>query len=176
VSFILFQLHLLTDVCAVPGKRYALTLQLMLKRSKSRKAHSSSSRSPKVLRDPQRSMIIDHPPNSHPASVPIPPYTRVAEPFSPVYEYPAQELHLQGPHTHAMHMAVNPMAQHYPPQLPHPNFTEAEQILRGLEQTDVAQLPVWISDQSLGGQSFSQHGMDAFIIPTEYLPPATQIW
>jgi hypothetical protein len=33
-------------------------------------------------------------------------------------------------------------------------------------------------DHSLGGNSFSQHGMDAFIMPTEYLPQAAapQIW
>jgi hypothetical protein len=71
-------------------------------------------------------------------------------------------------------MTINPMPQHYP-HLPHPNFPETEQIWRGLEQSP-GELPVWISDQSLGGQSFSQHGMDAFIIPTEFIPTAPQIW
>ncbi len=62
------------------------------------------------------------------------------------------------------------------PMYAHPSFAEAEQIWRGLEQA-TGDLPTWISDQSLGGQSFSQHGMDAFIIPPDYLPVAPQqIW
>jgi len=75
---------------------------------------------------------------------------------------------------HNAHVVVNPMPQPYP-HLPHPNFPEADQIWRGLEQSP-GELPVWISDQSLGGQSFSQHGMDAFIIPPEFIPTAPQIW
>ena len=78
--------------------------------------------------------------------------------------------------SHLIHPTVNPATQQYMAQLPHGiGFTEAE-ILRGLETTEANQLPVWISDQSLGGQSFPQHGMDAFLIPTEYLPTSTQIW
>jgi hypothetical protein len=54
--------------------------------------------------------------------------------------------------------------------------TDADQIWQGFEMTAQEQLPVWISDQSLGGQSFSQHGMDAFLLPNDYLPAAPQIW
>ncbi|KDR85368.1 hypothetical protein GALMADRAFT_234194 [Galerina marginata CBS 339.88] len=149
----------------IPGKRYALTLQLMLKRSKKRKG-TSSSRSPKISRDSQRSLVmaVDHPPHS--ASMPS--QHGNSEPFSPVYDMVYSQ-------ENPGHVPSNPLPQHYP-HLPHPNFAEAEQIWRGLEQTSAEQLPVWISDQSLGGQSFSQHGMDAFIIPTDYLPPTTQIW
>jgi hypothetical protein len=76
---------------------------------------------------------------------------------------------------HGNHL-IHPASQQYMAQLPHTiGFTEAE-ILRGLETTEANQLPVWISDQSLGGQSFPQHGMDAFLLPTEYLPTSTQIW
>jgi hypothetical protein len=53
---------------------------------------------------------------------------------------------------------------------------EVDNIWRGFEMTSNEQLPVWLSDQSLGGHSFQQNGMDAFLLPTDYLPPATQIW
>jgi hypothetical protein len=53
---------------------------------------------------------------------------------------------------------------------------EVDNIWRGFEMTSNEQLPVWISDQSLGGNSFSQQGMDAFLLPADYLPPAPEIW
>lgn len=53
---------------------------------------------------------------------------------------------------------------------------EVDSIWRGFEMTSNEQLPVWISDQSLGGNTFSQQGMDAFLLPADYLPPAPQIW
>lgn len=161
---------------SVPGKRYALTLQLMLKRSKRRKANSSS-RSPKVSRDPQRSLMMAvDPPGSQSAPTTAPQH-RPPEPFSPTYDpnnYP-MEGQMDGPHGPHPHVSVNTMPQQFP-HLAHPSFAEAEQIWRGLEQA-TGDLPTWISDQSLGGQSFSQHGMDAFIIPPDYLPVAPQqIW
>jgi hypothetical protein len=60
-----------------------------------------------------------------------------------------------------------------------PNSTDAvnvDHIWRGFEMTSNEQLPVWLSDQTLGGSSFSQNGMDAFLLPNDYLPPAPQIW
>jgi hypothetical protein len=60
-----------------------------------------------------------------------------------------------------------------------PNTTDAvnvDHIWRGFEMTSNEQLPVWLSDQTLGGNSFSQNGMDAFLLPNDYLPPAPQIW
>jgi hypothetical protein len=53
---------------------------------------------------------------------------------------------------------------------------EVDSIWRGFEMTSNEQLPVWISDQSLGGNTFSQQGMDAFLLPADYLPPAPQMW
>jgi hypothetical protein len=158
-------------IALVPGKRYALTLQLMLKKSKKRKS-ASTSRSPKVARDPQRSlaMAVDHPHSSHPPSAATLQH-RTTDSFPAPYEMPYS---LPEGSLHNAHMAINPMPQHYP-HLPHPNFPETEQIWRGLEQSP-GEVPVWISDQSLGGQSFSQHGMDAFIIPPEFIPTAPQIW
>jgi hypothetical protein len=52
----------------------------------------------------------------------------------------------------------------------------ADYIWRGFEATSTEQLPVWLSDSSLGGNSFSQDGIDAFLLPNDYLPPAPQIW
>lgn len=63
--------------------------------------------------------------------------------------------------------------------LPNHQGTDAvnvDNIWRGFEMTSNEQLPVWLSDQSLGGNSFSQNGMDAFLLPNDYLPPAPQIW
>jgi hypothetical protein len=155
----------------IPGKRYALTLQLMLKKSKKRKSNSTS-RSPKVSREPQRSlsMAVDHAHSSHPPSATTSQH-RTTESFPAPYDMPYA---LPEGSLHNAHVVVNPMPQPYL-HLPHPNFPETEHILRGLEQSP-GELPVWISDQSLGGQSFSQHGMDAFIIPTEFIPTAPQIW
>ena len=162
----------LTNFGSVPGRRYALTLQLMLKRSKRRQADSSSV-SPKVSRNPHRSvpMDTDAPPNN------LPPQTttfqhRSSEPFSPYDTFPSQDYP-----GHSTISIVNPMPQHYP-HLPYPHLTEADHTWRGSEQTPSDQLPVWMTDHSLGGTLFSQHGMDAFIMPTEYVSMATapQIW
>ncbi|KAF9527784.1 hypothetical protein CPB83DRAFT_767806 [Crepidotus variabilis] len=168
----------------IPAKRYATTLTLMLKRSRKR-SHNSSSRSPTLPRDPSRSLMnIDHHSSTSQSANPAPPqYGRNSEQFPPPYapSYQSHPLSVTGLHhghhnIHTMHQAVNPLAQQYPPHIPQPNFAEADQILRAMDGTDTSHLPVWMSDQSLGGQSFTQQGMDAFMIPQDYLPPQTQIW
>lgn len=157
----------------VSGKRYALTLQLMLKRSRKRKP--GTSRSPNGSREPQRSlsMVIDHHPNNahQPAMMPPPQHPRSSEPFSPTYEMSfANNNHNQH---HLQPVAPQPVRQGHPaPE----GAADAESIWQGFELTSQEQLPVWISDQSLGGHTFSQHGMDAFLLPSDYLPPAPQIW
>ncbi|KAH7885934.1 hypothetical protein F5I97DRAFT_1927803 [Phlebopus sp. FC_14] len=168
-SFLLRLARLFPDVCdmqqirsqverlaalmsQIPGKRYALTLQLMLKRARKRKA-ASSSRSPKLPRDPQR-----------PIPMALDPQAMQMNPdaFSPPYEPP-----FSSPETvHQMHMGITPQQ----------SVADVDTIWRGFEMTSNEQLPVWISDQSLGGSSFSQQGMDAFLLPADYLPPAPQIW
>lgn len=87
-------------------------------------------------------------------------------PYSPVYD-PSM-----GPHPEAALIGTHPQ-QHVQHQL-HPS--DAESIWRGFEMTSNEQLPVWMSDQTLGGASFSQNGMNAFLLPADYLPPAPQIW
>ncbi|KAF9020303.1 hypothetical protein BDZ89DRAFT_1138725 [Hymenopellis radicata] len=142
----------------VPGKRYALTLQLMLKRFQTRRmstSSGSSSRSPTSGRmsHPQLSMIMDAPPATGPgATGGAGGYAYSAYPDGsappPAYQYSLQP-------------------------------GEADHIWRGLAIHAAAeheQTPVWISDQSLGGQMFTQHGMNAFLLPTDYLPPVPQIW
>ena len=70
------------------------------------------------------------------------------------------------------HMQIGGVPQQYAPGYA-PNI---ENIWRGFETTSNEQLPVWLSDQTLGGASFSANGIDAFLLPTDYLPAAPQIW
>ncbi|KAK7064366.1 fungal-trans domain-containing protein [Favolaschia claudopus] len=146
--------RLATLMAEIPGKRYALTLQVMLKRSRKRKS-ASTSRSPKTSRDPHRPMIMTVDP-SHSGGIQ---HHHSEPPFSPAYEsFPSAS------------------GTHAPSQQPHLHATDADNIWRGFEMTASEQLPVWISDQTLGGNSFSQNGMNAFLLPQDYLPPTPQIW
>jgi hypothetical protein len=129
----------------------------MLRRSK--RKSSSLPRSPKHPQGPHLPITIalnppGVPPNAHD------PHTGAVEPFSPTYDptFSGSE-----PAIHPNHMGV-PMAT-----------TEADYIWRGFEMTANDQLPVWISDESLGGHSFSQNGMDAFLLPHDYLPHPPRI-
>ncbi|KAF8140417.1 hypothetical protein EV363DRAFT_1393324 [Boletus edulis] len=136
----------------IPGKRYALTLQLMLKRGQKRRA-TSSTLSPTIPREPQRAtpMAVEQ---QH-----LGPMTH--ESFSPTYDP-----------SFANAEAIPQMGMG---MMPH-HVTDVDTIWRGFEMTSTEQLPVWISDQSLGGSTFSQQGINAFLLPTDYLPPAPQIW
>jgi hypothetical protein len=73
-----------------------------------------------------------------------------AIPYSPIYDQP----------THSMQQTAQ----------------DVEHIWKGFEMTSTEQLPVWLSDQTLGGQTIQQYGMDAFLLPSDYLPTAAQIW
>ena len=145
----------------------------MLKRSKIRKA--STSRSPQATHDSLRSLTIptDQASVHNLNNMAILPQQRSAEPFSPTYAYPGHDGQMQHVPTSGQMQANQVVAQTHHPR---PQLTDAEQIWRGFEMTSNEQLPVWISDQSLGGQSFPQHGYDAFLLPADYLPPAPQIW
>jgi len=164
--------HLSNLLVEIPGKRYALTLQLMLKRGKKRKA-ASTSRSPKMSRESH-----PHPPTHHrslsmvsePSPGMVMNQSMSTEQFSPTYEAPFSSPEMTMHSQHGPHMAIH---------VPHQNTTDVvnvDNIWRGFEMTSNEQLPVWLSDQSLGGSSFSQNGMDAFLLPNDYLPPAPQIW
>ncbi|KAF7799345.1 hypothetical protein EIP86_010577 [Pleurotus ostreatoroseus] len=147
----------------VPGKRYALTLQLMLKRFKKRKTNSLS-QSPQVPRPGHRGSMDQA---SHSGDVQMGqtvPHSH--QPMSPTYD-PNFTAHpeLMG-HGITAAMAQQQYAQN----------ASIDHIWRGFESTSTEQLPVWLSDQSLGGQTFSQYGIDAFLLPNDYLPPGPQIW
>ncbi|KAF8640547.1 hypothetical protein AX17_000209 [Amanita inopinata Kibby_2008] len=156
----------------IPGKRYALTLQVMLRRSKIRKA--SASRSPQSTHDTARpfTMVPEQSPNHTMNNMAVLPQQRNPETFSPTYNYPSHDGQMQHP-TAGGPISMNQVLVQ--PSQPH-HLQDAEQIWRDFEMTSNEQLPVWISDQSLGGQSFSQNGIDAFLLPPDYLPPAPQIW
>ena len=57
-----------------------------------------------------------------------------------------------------------------------PQYADADTIMRGFEMTSAEHLPMWMTDQSLGGNTFYQQGMDAFLLPADYFPPAPQIF
>ncbi|PFH54822.1 hypothetical protein AMATHDRAFT_72582 [Amanita thiersii Skay4041] len=161
---------------AIPGKRYALTLQLMLKRSKMRKA--SASKSPKSSHDIVRVHPMaqeQSPVASSMNNMMMVAQQRHPEPFTFAYNHSGHNNQIQHPPASGQ-LQMNQVMSQLPQQQSHLQPTDADQIWRGFEMTANEQLPVWISDQSLGGQSFSQNGIDAFLLPPDYLPPAPQIW
>lgn len=167
----------------VPARRYAYTLQLMLKKSKRRKAHSQSPvntmrpepniRSPATSGYPQPPHIQHQPPRTD-----YPP----GGPESPHYERPPQPnlppnlngpIPAPNPHVHPLDVVQPP---HNLPQAhahPHNSHSYHEDganldlIWRGFESATNDQLPMWITDQSLGGHSLSQLGLEAFMMPME---------
>ena len=138
----------------------------MLKRAKKR-----SSRSPKMPREPHSTQHRSLAMVTDPASGMTVNQQMNTEHFSPTYDpsFSSPETPMHGHHGH----------HHMGPHLQGPNTTDTvnvDNIWRGFEMTSNEQLPVWLSDQTLGGNSFSQNGMDAFLLPNDYLPPAPQIW
>lgn len=121
-------------------------------------------------------MAVDRPSNLSVAQV----INNSPTPASPTGSYEMAPQQHGGPpqYQHAQHaqMPIHPAHQQvlYAAQQGH--MPNADNIWRGFEQTSSEQLPVWLSDQSLGGNSFSQSGIDAFLLPNDYLPPAPQIW
>jgi hypothetical protein len=130
----------------------------MLKRFKRRKT-GSMSRSPQVARSNQS--VRD---NVHSQEIAMG-HHMSQHPVSPTYDN-----HFTA-HPEAMaHLAQGIQPQHYG------QFAaNIDTIWRGFESTSTEQLPVWLSDQTLGGASFSQNGIDAFLLPNDYLP-TPQIW
>ncbi|KAH9898196.1 hypothetical protein C8Q73DRAFT_639925 [Cubamyces lactineus] len=149
----------------VPGKRYALTLQLMLKRFRKRRQSVSMSRSPTTARDQRHRSVSDAGGYSSDA---VSQSATSQPPTSPTFEPPYQQGHPEGMAGHAQMGPPHAYPQGY--------ATNIETIWRGFETTSNEQLPVWLSDQSLGGASFGANGIDAFLLPTDYLPAAPQIW
>ena len=125
------------------------------------------SRSPKMARPihPGHRGSIDQ--NAHAIDVQMAhPNMSQHQPLTPTYDTTFTA------HPEAM---GHPIPGAVPPQ-PFGQYAALDQIWRGFESTAEQQLPVWLSDQTLGGQSFSQNGIDAFLLPNDYLPPGPQIW
>jgi len=147
--------RLVAVLSEIPARRYAYTLQLMLKKFKKRR--SGHSRSPTSSRIDQGSVSSQGSSSNRQMS-----QSAVGhgshEPLSPTYEraYTQQE---------ALQNAQ--MAMHMPSQF-NADAANLDQIWRGFEGTSNEQLPVWLSDQSLGGNSLSQLGLEAFMMPPEY--------
>ncbi|KAL5494991.1 hypothetical protein ACEPAI_453 [Sanghuangporus weigelae] len=149
----------LIDVLSeIPARRYANTLTLMLKKSKKRK----TSRSPTL---PRQTSNVAGP------SVPVdrPHSQGLTTPVSPTFD----RNYAQHGSMHSAHIPVN-----IQPQL-NADAANLDQIWRGFEGTANEQLPVWLSD-NLGGNSLSQLGLEAFMMPPEYdqrtVYPPPQIW
>ncbi|PCH33943.1 hypothetical protein WOLCODRAFT_130083 [Wolfiporia cocos MD-104 SS10] len=137
----------------VPGKRYALTLQLMLKRF--RKRSVSASRSPGAARNRSRSNASLTETVAQPMNQPVSPYDAA---FTPTAAEP----------TDYVNMGIHPQLAQY--------AQNVDQIWRGFDTTANEQLPVWLSDQTLGGSSLMSDGMNALLLPPDYLPAPPQIW
>lgn len=161
----------------------------MLKRFKKRKGRSAS-RSPNLTRD----ACEVHRSPSYPSDVPM------AQPTAQSQQQQQQHHHQSQPHRqhqqhqqHQQQMQQTPVSPTYDTSFAgHPeamghhvqmgdaqHFSHhaptIDHIWRGFETATNEQLPVWLSDQSLGGAQFSQNGIDAFLLPNDYLP-TTQIW
>ena len=148
---------------SVPARRYAYTLQLMLKKSKKRK--STHSRSPTASRFPAQSQGSSDRSQTGSSS-----HLGPHDPMSPTYE--RGYAHHDG--TQGSHMSMNVPAQF------NADAANLDQIWRGFEGSSNEQLPMWLTDQSLGGNSITQYGLEAFMMPAEYDQRAQfatpQIW
>lgn len=55
---------------------------------------------------------------------------------------------------------------------------EFESYLQGFELAPGQEVPVWLTESSLGDAALSQYGLEAFVMPQQYDPNSTetQIW
>ena len=138
----------------------------MLKRFKKRKANSMS-RSPKMARPehPGHRGSLDATPRSIDVQMAHSMAQHHQTPLTPTYET-AFTAHPESMAHGVPGAGAQPFGQ----------YAQLDQIWRGFESATAEQLPVWLSDQSLGGQSFHQNGIDAFLLPPDYLPSGAQIW
>lgn len=150
----------------------------MLKRSMKRKSTNPNNPSPKMAREQYYSRQGSMSSQGGPVP-PSPSYDgTMQQPGSGRLQHPhAHPQHQQHPHQHQqMHQQHPQHQQQYIPGAQQQYPPNADYIWQGFEATASEQLPVWLSDQSLGGNSFSQNGMDAFLLPADYFPPPPQIW
>ncbi|KAG8737967.1 hypothetical protein FRC10_007454 [Ceratobasidium sp. 414] len=150
--------HLLSNI---PAGRYARSLRLMLR----------SARRRRVL-PPRPAGPVDRAGNP-PVLFGTPPQGSYIDNNSP------QQFMSASPGTHgdssvSPHTAFNVMASNGaigPGQ-------EFDPYLQGFELAPGQEVPVWLSESSLGDAALSQFGLEAFVIPQQYDPNSTetQIW
>ena len=149
----------------VPARRYAYTLQLMLKKStKSRKRRTTHSRSPTQSRLGISSSVSQTSSGDRQTSQPALSNSTHHEVVSPTFERSYSHDTVPNPQ-----MPVNMAPSQF-----NADAANLDQIWRGFEGTSNEQLPMWLSDSSLGGNSITQLGLEAFMMPVEYEAPRTQ--
>lgn len=140
------------EALKVPARRYAYTLQLMLKKSKKRK--STHSRSPTASRFPPQSQASLSERTQAGSSSRLGQH----EPVSPTYERS---------YSHHDNTQGSQASMNVTPQF-NADAANLDQIWRGFEGSSNEQLPIWLTDQTLGGNSITQYGLEAFMMPAEY--------
>lgn len=149
---------LIVVLSEIPARRYAYTLQLMLKKSKSRRRRAAHSRSPTASRmaiSSGASQASSGDRQGSQSAVSVPSHHDSA---SPTFErsYSQHDIMQNAPVPMNVGQQFNADA------------ANLDQIWRGFEGTSNEQLPMWLSDASLGGNSIAQLGLEAFMMPQEY--------
>ncbi|CAE7145755.1 unnamed protein product [Rhizoctonia solani] len=148
--------HLLSNI---PAGRYARSLRLMLR----------SARRRRVL-PPRPAGPVDRAGNP-PAMLGTPPQgTSYSDNNSP------QQFISASPGTHP-DSSVSPAAFLMANGMMNPG-QDFDPYLQGFELAPGQEVPVWLSESSLGDAALSQFGLEAFVIPQQYDPNSTetQIW
>ncbi|CAE6484908.1 unnamed protein product [Rhizoctonia solani] len=146
--------HLLSNI--VPAGRYARSLRLMLR----------SARRRRVL-PPRPAGPVDRAGNP-PAMLGTPPQgTSYSDNNSP------QQFITASPGS-----SVSPAAFLMANGMMNSSGHDFDPYLQGFELAPGQEVPVWLSESSLGDAALSQYGLEAFVIPQQYDPNSTetQIW
>lgn len=149
------------QLLSVPARRYAYTLQLMLKKSKRRKGHS---------RSPTQTFRPD--PQANPqANLQRPDFSRQHGSGFDVVSQRGNTAPSSSANSVTSPIQAHPIHSHFtgPTSQMDQDGANLDLIWKGFEGATNDQLPMWITDQTLGGQSLSQLGLEAFMMPiTEF--------
>ncbi|CCO29962.1 hypothetical protein BN14_03986 [Rhizoctonia solani AG-1 IB] len=148
--------HLLSNI---PAGRYARSLRLMLRSARRRRVLPSRPAGP-VDRAGNPPVMLGTPPQGNS-------YSDTSSP---------QQFISASPGTHH-DTSVSPAAFLMSNGMMNPG-QEFEPYLQGFELAPGQEVPVWLSESSLGDAALSQFGLEAFVIPQQYDPNSTetQIW
>ncbi|CAE6401834.1 unnamed protein product [Rhizoctonia solani] len=148
--------HLLSNI---PAGRYARSLRLMLRSARRRRVLPPRPAGP-VDRAGNPPLMLGTPPQG----------TSYSDTSSP------QQFIGASPGTHPEN-SVSPAAFLMANGMMNPG-QEFEPYLQGFELAPGQEVPVWLSESSLGDAALSQFGLEAFVIPQQYDPNSTetQIW